>query len=109
MTRVRRPTALAELGELQRSDLAAVFAAMDGLPVAVRLLDPPLHEFLPDLTDLAVREAAGRLTSEETALLGAARAWSERNPMLGTRGVRLGSPQTADLPDAAQRNAPSPA
>lgn len=82
--------ALAELGELQRVDIGAVLEAMDGLPVAVRLLDPPLHEFLPDLTELAVGEASGRLSAEEAVLMDATRSWAEHNPMLGVRGVRLG-------------------
>ncbi len=82
--------ALAELGELQRRDLAAVLEAADGLLVAVRLLDPPLHEFLPDLTELSVRESVGQLDDGEIALLDAARSWAEHNPMLGVRGVRLG-------------------
>ena len=63
---------------------------MDGLPVTVRLLDPPLHEFLPSTEELAVKEAAEGLSDEERALLAAARSWREVNPMLGTRGVRLG-------------------
>ena len=63
---------------------------MDGLPVTVRLLDPPLHEFLPDTEELAVAEALGELDDAGVELLAAARAWSEQNPMLGTRGVRLG-------------------
>ncbi len=82
--------ALDELGELQRQDLTALLEVMDGLPVAVRLLDPPLHEFLPDLAELAVGEALGTLTGDETTLLDAARSWAEHNPMLGVRGVRLG-------------------
>jgi pyruvate,orthophosphate dikinase len=82
--------ALAALGEAQRIDLFAVLEAMDGLPIAVRLLDPPLHEFLPDLLTLSVREATGQLTAEERSLLDAARSWAEHNPMLGVRGVRLG-------------------
>jgi pyruvate,orthophosphate dikinase len=63
---------------------------MDGLPVTVRLLDPPLHEFLPNTEELLVKEAFGGLTEEERRLYDAARAWREVNPMLGTRGVRLG-------------------
>jgi pyruvate,orthophosphate dikinase len=64
---------------------------MDGLPVTVRLLDPPLHEFLPSTEELAIKEASeGGLTKEEQALYDAARSWHEFNPMLGTRGVRLG-------------------
>jgi pyruvate,orthophosphate dikinase len=63
---------------------------MDGKPVTVRLLDPPLHEFLPDVEELAVKEAVSGLDDGEQELLAAARAWREANPMLGTRGVRLG-------------------
>ena len=63
---------------------------LNGLPVTVRLLDPPLHEFLPDTTGLAVKEAAEGLTDEERTLYHAAVEWRESNPMLGTRGVRLG-------------------
>ena len=65
MTRRPRPTALAELEAAQIVDFESVLEAMDGLPVTVRLLDPPLHEFLPDLVDLSVREALGTLSEEE--------------------------------------------
>ncbi len=82
--------ALAELLELQRGDFEEILAAMDGLPVTVRLLDPPLHEFLPDLEDLIAREARGELDELSRDLFTAARSWHEQNPMLGTRGVRLG-------------------
>lgn len=82
--------ALAELGRVQRRDFEAILEAMDGLPVTVRLLDPPLHEFLPDVEELAVRQATDGLSERDTALLAAARTWQEANPMLGTRGVRLG-------------------
>ncbi len=82
--------ALAELGRVQRHDFEAILEAMDGLPVTVRLLDPPLHEFLPDVEELAVRQATDGLSERDTALLAAARTWQEANPMLGTRGVRLG-------------------
>jgi pyruvate,orthophosphate dikinase len=87
--------ALAELLPLQRGDFVAILGAMDGLPVTVRLIDPPLHEFLPDLTDLSVRlavaEANGEAASEtDTKLLEAVRRLHEQNPMLGLRGVRLG-------------------
>jgi pyruvate, orthophosphate dikinase len=82
--------AFAELGEAQRADFTAVLEAMDGLPVTVRLLDPPLHEFLPQSADLLVKEAAEGLDASEVALLAAARSWEEYNPMLGARGVRLG-------------------
>ena len=83
-------TAMARLRMVQRQDFIAVLAAMDGLPVTVRLLDPPLHEFLPDLVELEVRERTVGLGDDERQLLEAARRWSETNPMIGTRGVRLG-------------------
>jgi pyruvate,orthophosphate dikinase len=63
---------------------------MDGLPVTVRLLDPPLHEFLPSTEELARKEATVGLNPEERRLYDAALLWREANPMLGTRGVRLG-------------------
>jgi hypothetical protein len=63
---------------------------MDGMPVTVRLLDPPLHEFLPDVIDLSVREAKGELDTDGLIELAAVRRLHESNPMLGTRGVRLG-------------------
>jgi pyruvate,orthophosphate dikinase len=63
---------------------------MDGLPVTIRLLDPPLHEFLPRTEELEIKKATKGLTAEEQRLLTAAEAWAEFNPMLGTRGVRLG-------------------
>jgi pyruvate,orthophosphate dikinase len=82
--------ALAELGKLQRSDFVGILEAMDGLPVTIRLLDPPLHEFLPDIEELLVRGAKEGLSAADTELLRAAQQWREANPMLGTRGVRLG-------------------
>jgi pyruvate,orthophosphate dikinase len=82
--------ALDKLLAVQRADFVEILEAMDGLPVTVRLLDPPLHEFLPDIEDLVVREASGDLGDGEAELLAAARSWHEVNPMLGTRGVRLG-------------------
>ena len=82
------------LEPLQRDDFVALFEAMDGLPVTVRLLDPPLHEFLPDRTELAVKVAVAKATGEDTAdderLLAAVERLHESNPMLGLRGVRLG-------------------
>ncbi|HKE53337.1 MAG TPA: pyruvate, phosphate dikinase, partial [Actinomycetota bacterium] len=79
---------------LQREDFVGIFRAMDGLPVTVRLLDPPLHEFLPDLTMLSVEVALGKergqdVTEQEQALRKV-RELHEANPMLGLRGVRLG-------------------
>jgi len=82
--------ALEDLRQAQKADFGEVLEAMDGLPVTVRLLDPPLHEFLPNLEDLAVKEATTGLTPEEQDAYKAARVWHEFNPMLGTRGVRLG-------------------
>ena len=82
--------ALQELRVAQRSDFLEILRAMDGLPVTVRLLDPPLHEFLPNMEELAIKQATVGLTDEETRLYQAARLWQETNPMLGTRGVRLG-------------------
>ncbi|HWE57196.1 MAG TPA: pyruvate, phosphate dikinase [Acidimicrobiales bacterium] len=82
--------ALEELRGAQKQDFIAILEAMDNLPVTVRLLDPPLHEFLPSISELEVKEAKSGLTDEEQKLLEAARSWHEFNPMLGTRGVRLG-------------------
>ncbi len=87
--------ALAALLPLQRHDFSGILRAMDGLPVTVRLLDPPLHEFLPDYTELsvevAVAEAKGEsVDAKRCALLAAVRRLHESNPMIGLRGVRLG-------------------
>ncbi len=83
-------SALEELREAQKQDFIAILEAMDNLPVTVRLLDPPLHEFLPSISELEIKEATSGLSEEEKKLLAAAREWQEFNPMLGTRGVRLG-------------------
>ncbi|MET8836931.1 pyruvate, phosphate dikinase [Micromonospora sp. NPDC004540] len=89
-----RETALAALLPLQREDFIEIFREMDGLPVTVRLIDPPLHEFLPPLEQLAVNVAVaqerGEDVAKEEALLAAVRRMHEENPMLGLRGVRLG-------------------
>jgi len=82
--------ALAELLSVQRADFEEVLEAMDGLPVTIRLLDPPLHEFLPSIEELVIAKAKGELPAEGEKLLAAARRWEEQNPMLGVRGVRLG-------------------
>ena len=86
--------ALDQLTEIQTADFEAILEAMDGLPVVIRLLDPPLHEFLPDRSlleaDRVALEHEGGDTSEIDRLVAAVAALSERNPMLGTRGVRLG-------------------
>ncbi|MFF3890108.1 pyruvate, phosphate dikinase [Streptomyces sp. NPDC001914] len=90
-----RERALAALLPLQRQDFIGILEAMDALPVTIRLIDPPLHEFLPDRTDLAVRiataEAEGTVPDpHDTELLEAVGRMHEENPMLGLRGVRLG-------------------
>ncbi|MFE1443563.1 pyruvate, phosphate dikinase [Streptomyces sp. NPDC058739] len=90
-----RERALAALLPLQRQDFTDILEAMDGLPVTIRLLDPPLHEFLPDRTELAVRVASAEARGEEPdpherELLDAVSRMHEENPMLGLRGVRLG-------------------
>ncbi|MCL6091502.1 MAG: pyruvate, phosphate dikinase [Actinobacteria bacterium] len=88
-----RQAALDELEPLQRGDFVQIFEQMDGLPVTIRLIDPPLHEFLPDLTELSVRaalaEQKGERDDEAERLLPAVRRLHEQNPMLGLRGVRL--------------------
>jgi pyruvate,orthophosphate dikinase len=87
-----RTSALDALEPLQQGDFVEILEAMDGLPVTIRLLDPPLHEFLPDLTELSVKVAlAGdSATKQDKKLLDAVRRLHEQNPMLGLRGVRLG-------------------
>ena len=82
--------ALEQLGDVQQVDFLGILQVMDGLPVTVRLLDPPLHEFLPSTTELLVKQAKVGLSGPEERLLEAAQRWHEQNPMLGTRGVRLG-------------------
>jgi len=86
--------ALAALLPLQREDFTGILEAMDGLPVTIRLLDPPLHEFLPDLTELSVEvalaEERGEVDERAATLLTHVRRLHEQNPMLGLRGVRLG-------------------
>ncbi|MFD5799425.1 pyruvate, phosphate dikinase [Streptomyces diastatochromogenes] len=89
-----REAALRELLPLQKKDFVELFEAMDGLPVTIRLLDPPLHEFLPDITELSVRVALAESRQEphenDLRLLQAVHRLHEQNPMLGLRGVRLG-------------------
>jgi len=92
-----RDAALDALLPLQRKDFTELLEAMDGLPVNIRLLDPPLHEFLPDRTELAVRVAVAEAVGEkgpkvdaDRTLLAAVERLHESNPMLGLRGVRLG-------------------
>src|SRR5918995_618520 len=86
--------ALAELEQAQTADFETLLEAMDGLPVTVRLLDPPLHEFLPDLVELTARDARGELDESEQVELSCLRRLREANPMIGTRGVRLGVVRT---------------
>ncbi|KPK05831.1 MAG: pyruvate phosphate dikinase [Betaproteobacteria bacterium SG8_39] len=101
-----RAAALAQLLPIQRQDFVGLFKAMRGLPVTIRLIDPPLHEFLPSHDDLLreVIELETRMTiaggndplglsatlAEKKSLLGTVDAMREQNPMLGLRGVRLG-------------------
>jgi pyruvate,orthophosphate dikinase len=89
-TKEDRQNALDALEPLQKQDFKEIFEAMDGLPVTIRLIDPPLHEFLPDLTDLTVKVATGDADDDDERLLEAVRRLHEQNPMLGLRGVRLG-------------------
>jgi pyruvate,orthophosphate dikinase len=90
-----RRRALAELLPLQQEDFEGLFEVMAGLPVTVRLLDPPLHEFLPNLPDLSAQVERARIEVTDDLphlekLLERVHEISEENPMLGTRGVRLG-------------------
>ncbi|MGW7289601.1 pyruvate, phosphate dikinase [Streptomyces sp. NPDC054847] len=89
-----REEALRALLPQQKQDFVELFEAMDGLPVTVRLLDPPLHEFLPDITELSVRVALAEARKDhnenDLRLLQAVHRLHEQNPMLGLRGVRLG-------------------
>ncbi|MCX4424349.1 MULTISPECIES: pyruvate, phosphate dikinase [Streptomyces] len=93
-TEEEREDSLKELLPLQKRDFVELFEAMDGLPVTIRLLDPPLHEFLPDVTELSVRvalaESRGDANENDLRLLQAVHRLHEQNPMLGLRGVRLG-------------------
>ncbi|MEV7241643.1 MULTISPECIES: pyruvate, phosphate dikinase [unclassified Streptomyces] len=93
-TEEEREESLKQLLPLQKKDFVELFEAMDGLPVTVRLLDPPLHEFLPDITELSVRVALAEARQEPhenlLRLLQAVHRLHEQNPMLGLRGVRLG-------------------
>ena len=91
-----RAAALEEILPLQQADFEQIFTAMKGLPVTVRLLDPPLHEFLPNIVDQSLLVQKLELTggseedlARERALLGQVKSLHEQNPMLGTRGCRL--------------------
>ncbi|TXK42548.1 pyruvate, phosphate dikinase [Nonomuraea sp. C10] len=85
-----RQVALDALEPLQKSDFVGIFQAMGDRPVTIRLIDPPLHEFLPDIVGLSVKVATGEATDKDRALLAAVKRLHEQNPMLGLRGVRLG-------------------
>jgi len=92
-----RLAALAELLPFQREDFLGIFRAMEGLPVTIRLLDPPLHEFLPNLVELATEVAVLKATrpddpsrASKEALLRKVQILHESNPMMGLRGCRLG-------------------
>ena len=93
-TDAERESALAALLPLQRADFVGILEEMDGLPVTIRLLDPPLHEFLPDLTELSIRvtreEEQGGAQETDLRLLAAVRRMHEQNPMLGLLAVRRG-------------------
>jgi pyruvate, orthophosphate dikinase len=93
-TQEGREAALAALLPFQRGDFEEILEAMDGLPVTIRLLDPPLHEFLPDVTELSVAvaraEERGAVNESDLRMLAAVERLHESNPMLGLRGVRLG-------------------
>ncbi len=93
-TDAERQAALDALLPLQRDDFVQILTEMDGLPTTIRLIDPPLHEFLPDLTTLSVKvalaEERGEVDEADVRLLAAVRRMHEENPMLGLRGVRLG-------------------
>jgi pyruvate, orthophosphate dikinase len=83
-----RRAALAKLLPMQRGDFAALFEIMTGLPVTIRLLDPPLHEFLPH-TDAEIQDVATSMGADPAKLKARAQELSESNPMLGFRGVRI--------------------
>jgi pyruvate,orthophosphate dikinase len=90
-----RRLALRELLPLQQADFSGIFDAMQGLPVTIRLLDPPLHEFLPNLPELRAQVERARMEEQDDLaglerLLTRVEEISEGNPMLGTRGSRLG-------------------
>ena len=90
----RFDAAMAKLEVLQQGDFEGIFRAMDGLPVVIRLIDPPLHEFLPNLEEQLVKvtraETTGGASDEDKVLLATIKSLHEQNPMLGLRGCRLG-------------------
>ena len=89
--------ALKKLLPLQRKDFEGIFRVMDGLPVIIRLIDPPLHEFLPshdellaEVTEMHAKGKKGKAVKEAEEMLAAVESMREANPMLGLRGIRLG-------------------
>ena len=104
--------AMAKLEVLQQGDFEGIFRAMDGLPVVVRLIDPPLHEFLPNLEDQLVKvtraEEHGGASEEDKVLLATIKSMHEQNPMLGLRGCRLGpdDPGLREDPDPGDPQRP---
>jgi pyruvate, orthophosphate dikinase len=84
-----RKKALAKILPMQRKDFTGIFKAMDGLPVTIRTLDPPLHEFLPH-TDAAINDLAQKMAVPDEKIKAKVESLSEANPMLGHRGCRLG-------------------
>jgi pyruvate,orthophosphate dikinase len=96
-TEKERQKSLGKLLPFQRSDFDGLFRAMDGLPVIIRLIDPPMHEFLPahdallqEVTELRVRGKSPKRLAAKEKMLAAVESMREANPMLGLRGVRLG-------------------
>ncbi len=94
-TREQRQEAMDALAPLQKGDFIEILEAMDGLPVTIRLLDPPLHEFLPSHSEVVAKTAVARSRGEELSavdqkIAAAVERMHEENPMLGLRGVRLG-------------------
>lgn len=88
-TKTQRETALSKIFPMQRDDFIAIFREMKGHPVIIRLLDPPLHEFLPH-REAEIRELAEILHTSAEAVLAKVKSLRELNPMLGHRGCRLG-------------------
>ena len=93
----KRETYLSQLLPFQQADFEGLFRAMDGYPVIIRLIDPPLHEFLPsfeellvEVTEMRTRGDSGRELEEKEKMLAAVQAMQEANPMMGLRGIRLG-------------------
>ena len=90
-----KQSALDSLAPLQKGDFVEILEAMDGLPVTIRLLDPPLHEFLPAQAELIAQQAFAQATGidveeDQKKIMAAVERMHEQNPMLGLRGVRLG-------------------